>query len=344
MKGDVIGIVGQGFVGGSINEGMKEHYTIETYDKFVKSKSTCNSIAELTDKCIIMFVCLPTPMKKTGECDTSIIENVLDEIDECGNGNLVIIKSTIPVGTSRRFSEKYRNISIVFNPEFLREKTAVEDFKNQNRIILGGDRDDTMKVAMMYMTIFQPPEVKYMHVSYEVAEMTKYVTNCLLATIGSFANEMYDIAQEFDVDYNNVVECVRYDERMAKAPIVVPGHDGDRGWGGHCVLGNREVSLSECESIEIEKLYNSFKSNDKTKTRILSTDYLLKETNLKAVNNVSKRKYSGKMVRFKFANKQNKAVSFECTVDHLVPIFKAGGILLVEAGKVENGDEIFFLE
>ena len=217
MKGDVIGIVGQGFVGGSINEGMKEHYTIETYDKFVKSKSTCNSIAELTDKCIIMFVCLPTPMKKTGECDTSIIENVLDEIDECGNGNLVIIKSTIPVGTSRRFSEKYRNISIVFNPEFLREKTAVEDFKNQNRIILGGDRDDTMKVAMMYMTIFQPPEVKYMHVSYEVAEMTKYVTNCLLATIGSFANEMYDIAQEFDVDYNNVVECVRYDERMAKA-------------------------------------------------------------------------------------------------------------------------------
>ena len=59
MKGDVIGIVGQGFVGGSINEGMKEHYTIETYDKFVKSKSTCNSIAELTDKCIIMFVCFP---------------------------------------------------------------------------------------------------------------------------------------------------------------------------------------------------------------------------------------------------------------------------------------------
>lgn len=231
---DAIGVVGQGFVGGSITGGMKEHMIVETYDKYVKEKSTCDSLEELCSKTSIIFVCLPTPMRKSGECDVSIIDGVVGEINEFSRGNLVVIKSTIPIGTSRKFSEKYGNINVVFNPEFLREKSALEDFQNQNRIILGGENKYTTTVAMMYMKVFQPPEVKYVHTTYEVAEMTKYMTNCFLATVGSFANEMYDIAQGLGVDYADVVECVRYDDRIEKAPIIVPGHDGSRGWGGHC--------------------------------------------------------------------------------------------------------------
>jgi UDP-glucose 6-dehydrogenase len=234
MNIETIGIVGQGFVGGAIREGLKDYYNIATYDKFVREKSTCSTLSELTDKAIILFACLPTPMKKTGECDISIIDEVLGEINDCANGNLVVIKSTIPPGTSRMFTEKYKNISVVFNPEFLREKTANEDFINQNRIVLGGDRKDTMAVAMMYMKMFEPPAVKYLHTTYEVAEMTKYMTNTFLSTVISYANEIYDICEKLDINYDEVKQCAQYDERLKLAPLTVPGHDGDRFFGGHC--------------------------------------------------------------------------------------------------------------
>ena len=232
---DVIGVVGQGFVGGSITGGMKEHFVVETYDKYVEEKSTCSSLGELCGKSEIIFVCLPTPMRKSGECDVSIIDGVLSEINQLNLGNLVVIKSTVPVGTSRKFSEKYPNINVVFNPEFLREKTALEDFQNQNRIILGGDNKHTMIVAMMYVKVFQPPDVKYVHTTYEVAEMTKYMTNTFLSTVISYANEIYDICDALGIDYEEVRKCAVYDERLAKAPLMVPGPDDKmRFFGGHC--------------------------------------------------------------------------------------------------------------
>ena len=83
-----IGIVGQGFVGTAVNEGLAKHYKIETYD--IAKGSTCSSLKELHDKCDVIFVCLPTPMKKTGECHLGIIEPVLEELNNCGHKIIVI--------------------------------------------------------------------------------------------------------------------------------------------------------------------------------------------------------------------------------------------------------------
>ena len=145
---------------------------------------------------------------------------------------IVIIKSTIPPGTTESLNKIYTKINIVFNPEFLTEANAVDDYKNQNRIIVGGDRPYTSKVKNVFEKAF--PQVTIVKTSSTIAEMIKYVTNTFLATKVSFANEMYQICQGLDIDYDKVIEYARYDNRLGNSHWSVPGPDGDFGYGGHC--------------------------------------------------------------------------------------------------------------
>ena len=107
-----IGIIGQGFVGTAIKEGMQHALTIDTYDKFKSELSTCNSVEQLCKKTKIIFVCLPTPMRTDGSCDLSIVESAIAEIDKYSNFHIAVIKSTVvaPGQPPRRLktcSEKY---------------------------------------------------------------------------------------------------------------------------------------------------------------------------------------------------------------------------------------------
>ena len=115
-----IGIIGQGFVGNSVREGFKNHYHICTFD-VDSTKSTEPTMQSLVNKADILFVCLPTPMKRGGECDISIIEKVIQEINYYNKNITVLIKSTIPPGTTERFCKEYWNINIIFNPEFMKK-------------------------------------------------------------------------------------------------------------------------------------------------------------------------------------------------------------------------------
>tara|TARA_R110001592_G_scaffold10504_6_gene54352 strand:- start:87 stop:917 length:831 start_codon:yes stop_codon:yes gene_type:complete len=224
-----IGIIGQGFVGTAVNEGLAKHFKIETYD--IVKDSTCASLKELYDKSNIIFLCLPTPMEKDGKCHLGIIEPVLTEIDNLGK-KVIVVKSTIPPGTTERWNKKYSNIDIVFNPEFLTEANSIEDFKNQNRIIVGGPRPATTKAARVFRKAF--PKVPIIKTGSTYAEMVKYVTNCFLATKVSFANEMYQICEYLNIDYDKVIEYAKHDDRLGYSHWNVPGPDGDYGYGGHC--------------------------------------------------------------------------------------------------------------
>tara|TARA_R100000005_G_C4980759_1_gene190578 strand:+ start:279 stop:1112 length:834 start_codon:yes stop_codon:yes gene_type:complete len=226
-----VGIVGQGFVGTAVREGLKQHYDIHTYD--LKEKCTCESILELVDESDVIFVCVPTPMKKDGSCDISIVESVIDEIEDVDiSGKIVVIKSTVPPGTTERLNKKYKNISVVFNPEFLTEANFIEDFKNQDRIIIGGIRPASTKVRQLFYKAF--PNAHIIKTSSTIAEMVKYTTNCFLSTKVSFANEMKQICDKIDVDYDKVIEYATYDERLGKSHWSVPGPDGHYGFGGSC--------------------------------------------------------------------------------------------------------------
>ena len=228
-----IGIVGQGYVGTAIKVGFEPHYQLETYDK-IKSKSTC-TFFELVSKCEVIFVCVPTPMNEDGSCHTDIVESVVEEIDACNQKHkpIVVIKSTVPPGTTDRLHRKYKNVDVIFNPEFLTEANFLEDFKNQTRIILGGVRRGTNLLRQVYSKVF--PHATIVKTGSKTAEMTKYFINSFLATKVSFANEMKILCDNVDIDYDKVVEYSTYDERLGKSHWAVPGPDGDYGFGGHCL-------------------------------------------------------------------------------------------------------------
>ena len=234
-----IGIVGQGFVGSAIREGLKDFYKVRTYDI---DKSKCNSTHEkvcvLSD---IIFVCIPTPMRKSGECDTRLLEGVVKRIDdECRNDAnrnrpTLVLKSTIPPGTTKRIDSSVM-LDVCFSPEFLTEANSFNDFKNQTRIIIGGNPDINCAGAKKVKSMFRKPfpRIPIVVTKSETAEMVKYFINCFLASKVTFANEMYQICDASNLDYDKVCEYALYDSRIGKSHLSVPGPDGDFGFGGHC--------------------------------------------------------------------------------------------------------------
>tara|TARA_A100001201_G_C4088571_1_gene201329 strand:+ start:1012 stop:1893 length:882 start_codon:yes stop_codon:yes gene_type:complete len=266
-----IGIVGQGFVGTAVNEGLAKHFNIETYD--IAKNSTCKSLEELSSKSDVVFVCLPTPMNKDGSCYLGIVESVLEELnvlqhhDGIGYATkTVVVKSTIPPGTTKKWNEQFNALDIVFNPEFLTEANSIEDFKNQNRIIVGGKRPATTKVARIFRKVF--PKVPIIKTGSTYAEMVKYVTNCFLATKVSFANEMYQICNFLDIDYDKVIEYAKHDERLGYSHWDVPGPDGDFGYGGHCFPKDVKALISVAMDLESKITPTMLEATDKKNNEV----------------------------------------------------------------------------
>ena len=226
-----IGIIGQGFVGNAVYQKFKNYYDILTYD--LDPTKSNSSRETLIEKSNIIFTCLPTPMNTDGSCNISIVHSVLDEINQVAHQKkIVVIKSTIPPNTTAEFNKKYKNLDIVFNPEFLTERNAVSDYENQNRIILGGPRPATTTLKQIFSKVF--PDAHIIKTDSTHAEMVKYLTNTFLSVKVSFANEIYQVCQALDIDYDKVVEYATLDERLGNSHWAVPGPDGDLGFGGTC--------------------------------------------------------------------------------------------------------------
>lgn len=247
-----IGVIGNGFVGNSVYQYLllQKKYLEQIYKQvdinvfdIIEDKSTIKSLEDLValDN-YILFVCLPTPMiKEDGRCYTGFVEETLDKISSLvTKQQTVVLKSTMPPGTSDYFSDKYSNLKIVFYPEFLTEANAFEDFKAQKNIFLGVEKDQKDLVRNKQNTIllsfFQLlfPHADIQLNTYKEAEMLKYMTNAFLATKVIFANEMYRICNTFEIDYDRVLEKFLQDPRIGRTHLKVPGPDGDFGYGGHC--------------------------------------------------------------------------------------------------------------
>ena len=229
-----IGIIGQGFVGNAVFNKFKNYYNVLTFDL---DKTLCNSSFEkINNECKYIFVCLPTPMNKDGSCHTGIVDDLLIKLNknskEISQSKIVVVKSTIPPGTSKTWNDKFDNLSVVFNPEFLTEANAVKDYENQNRIILGGPKNETLQLNSIFSKVF--PNAKIINSNSTDAEMVKYTTNSFLAMKVSFANEIYQICKKVNADYDKVIESTIQDDRLGTSHWKVPGPDGDFGYGGHC--------------------------------------------------------------------------------------------------------------
>jgi UDPglucose 6-dehydrogenase len=257
-----IGIIGQGFVGNAVFQTFKNFYNVFTYD--IKEELSNSSLNEIKKKCEIIFICVPTPMNLDGSCDSSIVESVVKEFSKTKN-KILVNKSTVVPGTTLKLNEKYPNNKIIFNPEFLTERNAVNDFKNQERIIIGGPRPSTGILKSIFSKVF--PSAHIIKTGSKHAEMIKYFTNCFLATKVSFANEIYDICQKLELDYDKVIEYSLGDKRIGNSHLNVPGPDGDFGFGGHCFPKDLSaiIKLSEDLGSTNNLLKSVKKTNDKVR-------------------------------------------------------------------------------
>ena len=229
----MIGIIGQGFVGNAVYQKFKKYYDVHTYDL---DESKSNDSKENVIHQQYLFLCLPNPMNADGSCNVDIIEKELEHIDLIADNHeiikTIVIKSTIPPGTTEKWNRKYEALDIVFNPEFLTEANAVSDYENQDRIILGGPRPASTNLKRIFSKVF--PKARIIKTNSTYAEMVKYTTNTFLSTKVSFANEIYQICQVVGADYDKVMEYATLDKRLGTSHWQVPGHDGDFGFGGHC--------------------------------------------------------------------------------------------------------------
>ena len=144
---------------------------------------------------------------------------------------LVTIRSTAVSGTTDALAEKYP-FKFAFNPEFLREKHALEDMTTTNRVVIGAnDAESAEKLMKVYKPLF--PSAAYVVVDIKTAEMVKYAANVLLTMQISAANELFGICKATGIDFNKVKDAILLDQRIGR-PIDVPGPDGDFGFGGKC--------------------------------------------------------------------------------------------------------------
>lgn len=228
-----IGIIGIGFVGNAIMKSFIKHYiNVICYDKYKQIGSLNECL--ITD---IIFLCLPTlynDMEKS--YDKKEIEELLLYLFDNKYEGIIIIKSTIEPGTCKKYTLKYNNLKIIHNPEFLSAKTADYDFHNQKHIIIGNtnniSKEDNLKIVNLYKKYY--PEAIISSVTSCESESIKIFCNSFYAIKIQFFNELYDLCNKTNCNYNIVKECMLMNGWINKMHTDVPGHDGNISYGGAC--------------------------------------------------------------------------------------------------------------
>ena len=244
-----VGIIGNGFVGNSIAFGFSPTHEIRIHDK--DPKKNLNSIEEVLE-CDYIFVAVPTPMNSDGSISLDIVYTALSEIDKKNKrtDNIIILKSTMIPGSTDTIVEKYPKLNIVFNPEFLTERTAKLDFLTQARIILGGNKIHTSKVKQLFEARFQHCYIIEMDA--KTAEMIKYMNNVFFASKVSIMNEMKLICDAVGADWKLALKGFAADQRIGDSHLNVPGPDGRLGFGGACFPKDINAFMSMAEELGVD--------------------------------------------------------------------------------------------
>ena len=175
----------------------------------------------------LLFVCVDTPPTYSGDADLSRVEAVLDELGDSSHHALVM-KSTVPVGTGRSIQRRRSGTGYVANPEFLKEGTAVKDFMEPDRVVVGAD-EGSEEFADRVEGLYAPLEAKVLRADVASAEMIKLASNAFLATKISFINEIANVSEELGADVETVAEGMGLDERIGPKFLRA-----GIGWGGSC--------------------------------------------------------------------------------------------------------------
>lgn len=241
-----IGIVGGGFVGKATKLFENVQVVAKIYDL---DSSRCSegvhSLADLQG-CQLFFVCVNTPMiQETGQCYTKMVEDCITQIRDTLHTNNIIVRSTVPVGFCKAQG-------VMFMPEFLTEKNWREDILSCKEWYVGMDdvELDTMGLLeRLFDTSFPDANVHFLKT--EECELIKLFRNAFLATKVGFCNEFASFCQAKGVDYRAVQKHATIDPRIGPSHSNVPGHDGLRGYGGHCLPKDVSSLLFQMKAADV---------------------------------------------------------------------------------------------
>jgi UDPglucose 6-dehydrogenase len=221
-----IGIIGMGCIGTANKIGFESiGHTVIGHD--TKFNTTIKDIKDTE----VAFVCVPTPSLDDGGCDLSIIDSVLEKLNEMNYKGIVAIRSTVVPGYTQAMTDKHKNLSICFVPEFLRERCAVNDFIKNQKLLAVGTNDRF--VYQQILEAFGDLPEHTVHMTPNEAEILKYFNNSYAALRVTFANIMYELCKKFEADYT-----------VVKNAYISTGKAGDmyldvsprlRGYGGRCL-------------------------------------------------------------------------------------------------------------
>jgi len=242
-----IGIIGNGFVGNAIYQGIKDHLDVLIYDVDTsRSTHTFEDIDELE----MLFLCVPTPMTSGGNFDVSILNSAITKLSP---GKILIIKSTITPASAEGLMESFPEHDLVFNPEFLTERTAVKDFQNPSRIVLGGNEQNSVqKVEEMYRIVFPCRLIEVIKTDVKTACFIKYFSNCFFAAKVSLMNEFRQVADAAGIDWNTALRGLLTSGWVNPMHTLVPGPDGDYGFGGKCFPKDINAFIEYSRSLNVD--------------------------------------------------------------------------------------------
>ena len=228
-----VGIVGYGHVGGAMKNLFSDAIVYDKY-KNIGSKEEIN-------RCDAIFICVPTPQAEDGSCDTAAVDEVLS----WARAEITLIRSTVPVGYTRMKVQQLQR-DIVFQPEYYGETTdhPFADLQNRRWLVFGGTAAAVSKAIQVYHSVYNA-DIQICIVNSDTAELAKYMENAFLALKVVFCNEFYDIAQKFNVSYDDLREAWTMDPRIGRSHTFV--FNEARGFGGACLP--KDVSAIRMQAI-----------------------------------------------------------------------------------------------
>tara|TARA_B100000123_G_scaffold272575_1_gene256018 strand:- start:7503 stop:8366 length:864 start_codon:yes stop_codon:yes gene_type:complete len=273
-----LGIIGHGFVGKATDWGFDQNVK-----KFIVDPIYKTSIDQLSEfDPHLIFICVPTPMRDDGTQETDILETVVKEASRKCRTSLIVIKSTVLPSVLNKLESFNRKL--IYNPEFLREKFANEDFVDSKMIIFGGNREVASIVSRYYLQHSRCKTKKHIFLDLSSASLIKYAINTFLATKVVFFNEIFDIFKENNSNdsWEDIISVISTDERIGKSHMHVPGHDGKLGFGGACFPKDSSafIRFSEQLNKELSVLSAAVRKNNEIRRQYSKLDKREEEQNI----------------------------------------------------------------
>ncbi len=256
-----VGIIGYGFVGKSIANGFKPN--VEVYKVDPKLSTDISDLKIFNPD--VIFICVPTPMNNDSTQDISAVMQTIKDIKKYNFKSLIVLKSTVLPNYLEDIKSYIPNI--VFNPEFLREKFAKQDFINANLIVFGGEKTYCQQLAKIYSKYTKCKNKEYIFTDLIAASLIKYTINSFLATKVTFFNELNSLFNETGTksSWKEFVNAITKDPRIGNSHMSVPGNDGRFGYGGACFPKDTYALLEYSKNLDshLELLKSSIMINNK---------------------------------------------------------------------------------